>query len=55
MLNKILKLETGFNNQDVLGVIVSPTQELALQTYDVVKKFQSQIPSLKTILFVGGY
>ena len=54
MLNKILKLDTAVKEHEVLGIIISPTQELALQTEDVVKQFAEGIPQMKTILFVGG-
>ena len=54
MLNKILKLGNQVKDHQVLGVIISPTQELAIQTDDVVKKFASNIPGIRTHVMVGG-
>ena len=59
MLNKILKTgaaKTGaaMKESKVLGIIISPTQELALQTDAVVKQFSAHISHIKTCVFVGG-
>ena len=54
MLNKILKLGTQVRDHQVLGVIISPTQELAIQTDEVVKIFSTKIPEIKTHFLVGG-
>lgn len=35
------------------GIILSPTRELALQTYEVVKQFADVAPSLKAMLMTG--
>jgi superfamily II DNA/RNA helicase len=54
MINKIIKCCTTLKENRILGVIISPTQELALQTDAVVKQFSSQIPHISTCVFVGG-
>ena len=35
------------------GIILSPTRELALQTYEVVKHFADVAPRLKAMLMTG--
>ena len=54
LLNKILKCGPVVKEKRVFGIIISPTQELALQTDAVVKQFSEHIPQVKTCLFVGG-
>ena len=54
MLNKILKSGAALKDNKILGIIISPTQELALQTDDVVKRFSTHISQIKTCVFVGG-
>ena len=54
LLNKILKCGPAVKEKRVFGIIISPTQELALQTDAVVKQFSEHIPQVKTCLFVGG-
>jgi len=55
MLNKILKSGAALKDNKILGIIISPTQELALQTDDVVKRFSTHISQIKTCVFVGGH
>ena len=54
LLNKIIKSGSVVKEKRVFGIIISPTQELALQTDAVVKQFSEHIPHVKTCLFVGG-
>ena len=54
MLNKILHTGATLRGSKILGIIISPTQELALQTDAVVKQFSTHISHVKTCVFVGG-
>jgi ATP-dependent RNA helicase CshB len=38
----------------VQAVIISPTRELAMQTYEHAKKFMKELPELRVSLIVGG-
>jgi len=55
MLNKIAMLSEKPKLHDILGIIISPTQELALQTGEVVNKFIDENLALSVLLMVGGH
>jgi ATP-dependent RNA helicase DDX55/SPB4 len=44
---KLIKTQVG-------AIVISPTRELARQTFGVIKKFTAVIPDLHPILLVGG-
>ncbi|KAI4454861.1 rna helicase [Holotrichia oblita] len=43
-----------WGKQEVGAIVISPTRELALQTYDVLKQLLKYVKGLRQILFVGG-
>lgn len=42
------------NKKEVQAIILSPTRELAKQTYDFAKLIQSDFPELKLLMIAGG-
>lgn len=46
--------QIDFNNQNVQALIISPTRELARQTFSFLNAFNIEFPLLKTKLFISG-
>lgn len=42
------------NPYGILGVIILPTRELAIQVFDIINKFHETIREIDTILLIGG-
>ncbi|KAF5752595.1 DEAD-box ATP-dependent RNA helicase 18 [Tripterygium wilfordii] len=54
-LVEIFRRATGPTKpHEVMGVIISPTRELSSQIFHVMQPFISTLPSVKSILLVGG-
>ncbi|GJQ79837.1 hypothetical protein Trydic_g23299 [Trypoxylus dichotomus] len=43
-----------WKKQEVGAIVISPTRDLALQTYDVLKQLLKHIQGISEILFIGG-
>ena len=52
MINKLIT--TLGKDHQIVGIIISPTHELALQTYEVFQKFSLKIPLMKVMLMIGS-
>ncbi|NLN80195.1 MAG: DEAD/DEAH box helicase, partial [Erysipelotrichia bacterium] len=46
--------QIDFENQNVQALIISPTRELARQTFNFLNAFNIEFPLLKTKLFISG-
>ncbi|MCL7037068.1 hypothetical protein MKW94_015203 [Papaver nudicaule] len=44
-----------FKPLQILGIILSPTRELATQTYNVAKPFLETLPNVRPVLLLGGH
>ena len=54
LLEILLRRETPLGKRGVGAIVVSPTRELATQTYDVLNEFREEIQSFSTLLTIGG-
>uniref|UniRef100_A0A8D9BGP9 ATP-dependent RNA helicase n=2 Tax=Cacopsylla melanoneura TaxID=428564 RepID=A0A8D9BGP9_9HEMI len=56
MIELILKRhkEKPLQKHEILGLVISPTRELATQTSEIVDKFCANIPHVNQLLIVGG-
>ncbi|XP_078048921.1 putative ATP-dependent RNA helicase DDX55 homolog isoform X2 [Augochlora pura] len=54
LLEILQKRKEAWKPTEVGAIIISPTRELAIQIYDVLQKFLTNLPQLKQILLVGG-
>lgn len=39
---------------EVGGIVISPTRELAMQTYSIAQQFEKFLPSIHVVLITGG-
>lgn len=54
LLEILLRRERPLGKRDVGAIIVSPTRELATQTYEVLNEFREEIQIFSTLLTIGG-
>ena len=54
MFQILAKSESCNKPGEIGGIIISPTRELALQTFSVAQKFEGHLPSIHVVLFTGG-
>ena len=48
------KPECNISNGEVGGIVISPTRELALQTYSIAERFEQHLPKVHVALLTGG-
>ncbi|XP_059478620.1 ATP-dependent RNA helicase DDX55 [Neocloeon triangulifer] len=54
MLEMLLKRTVPLKKQECGAIIISPTRELATQTFEVLQGFLKHLPQFTSILLVGG-
>ena len=54
MFQILAKSESCNKPGEIGGIIISPTRELALQTFSVAQKFESHLPNIHVVLLTGG-
>jgi ATP-dependent RNA helicase DDX55/SPB4 len=54
LIERLRRLEAPLKRHQVGAVVVSPTRELAKQTFDVAAPFVATVPWLRSLLLVGG-
>lgn len=50
----LMKSEVHSKPGAIGGIVISPTRELALQTYVVAQCFEKHLPSIHVVLLTGG-
>ena len=45
---------TSFKGGEVGSIVISPTRELALQTYTIAQQFEKHLPQIHVVLITGG-
>ena len=45
---------TSFKGSEVGSIVISPTRELALQTYTIAQQFEKHLPQIHVVLITGG-
>lgn len=54
MIEILLRRDESLKKKQIGGLIISPTRELASQTHEVLSTFLTNIPTISSILLVGG-
>ena len=44
----------SFKGGEVGSIVISPTRELALQTYTIAQQFEKHLPQIHVVLITGG-